>query len=121
MAAVSPALVVLVTAPTTTVARRLATELITRRLAACVNLVPQVESVFVWQGKTQRCREVLLLIKTTAARFERLRRMVVRLHPYDVPEVIALRLTRGHHPYLRWIHEATAGSRGRSGRSRAAR
>ena len=99
----SSVLVVLVTCPSQAVARRLAQRLIERRVAACVNVILGVESTFRWQGKVERCREALLFIKTTAARFERLRRAVLRLHPYDVPEIIALPVVAGHLPYLRWI------------------
>ncbi len=95
-------LVVLVTAPPRH-AKRLAKLLITKRLAACVNIVPAVESVFWWEGKVDRAREVLLLIKTTAARFESLRRAIVRHHPYDVPEILALPILKAHQPYTRWI------------------
>lgn len=93
----------LVTCPNARAARRLGTALVKRRLAACVNLVPGIESVFRWKGKTERCREALLLIKTTAGSFERLRRAVCALHPYEVPEIIAVPLVRGHQPYLRWV------------------
>lgn len=96
-------LIVLVTCPNRAVARRLGTTLVKRRLAACVNVVPGIESVFWWNGKLDRCREALLLIKTTAARFERLRRAVIELHPYDVPEVIALPILKGHPAYLDWV------------------
>ena len=96
-------IVVLVTCPTAAVARRIAREVVLQRLCACVNLLPRVESVFVWKGKLERCRELLLLIKTTAGRFEALQRAVINLHPYEVPEVIALPLCAGHPPYLAWI------------------
>ena len=95
--------VALVTCPTRAAARRIAVRLIERRLAACVNLVPSVESVFRWQGKTQRCRETLLVVKTTAARFASLTRAVLALHPYQVPEIIALPVAAGHAPYLHWV------------------
>jgi periplasmic divalent cation tolerance protein len=85
------------------VARRLAEQLVQRRLAACVNIVGGVESVFRWKGKMQRDREVLLIAKTRAASFERLRRAVASLHPYEVPEIIAVRVAAGHRPYLRWV------------------
>jgi len=98
--------VVLVTCPSRAAARRLATALVRRRLAACVNLVPAVESVFWWQGKLDRCREILLLIKTTAATFPRLSRAVAELHPYEVPEVIALPLAAGSASYLKWIRSS---------------
>ena len=96
-------MIVLVTCPTMAVARKLASRLIGDRLAACVNALPGVESTFRWKGRTERCREVLLLIKTTAARFEPLKRAVLALHPYEVPEIIALPITAGHQPYLRWV------------------
>ena len=95
--------VVLVTCPSRTVARRLARHVVTDRLAACVNILPGIESLFRWQGKIDTSREALLVIKTTAARVARLTRAVVALHPYDLPEVIALPVTGGHRPYLRWV------------------
>lgn len=95
--------VVLVTCSNRRVAKTIATTVVRRRLAACVNLLPAVESLFWWKGKVDRAREVLLIIKTTAARVEALRRAVVSLHPYDVPEIIALPVTAGHAPYLRWV------------------
>ena len=79
-----------------------------RRLAACVNIIRGVESTFRWQGRVDRCREVLLVIKTTAARFDALRRAVLMEHPYDVPEVIALPILAGHRPYLEWVSASTA-------------
>ena len=97
---------VLVTCPTTRQALRLAKVLVRRRLAACVNVVPAIRSLFWWQGKVDQARETLLLIKTTARRFEALRAAVCSLHPYDVPEVIALPITRGHRPYLQWIEDS---------------
>lgn len=100
--------VVLVTCPTPAVGRRLARELVRSRLAACVNVLPGVESVFRWQGKVDRSREALLVIKTTRARFAALRRRVLSLHPYDLPEVIALPVAAGHSPYLRWIASSVA-------------
>ena len=100
--------VVLVTCPSRAVARRMAVRLIERRLAACVNLVPAVESVFRWQGKTERCREALLVVKTTAARFVSLKRAILALHPYQVPEIIALPVTAGHAPYLDWVSSSAS-------------
>ena len=95
--------VVLVTCPTRTAARRIAALAVERRFAACVNLIPAVESIFRWQGKTTRCRETLLVIKTTAGRFTALKRAILALHPYDVPEVVALPVTMGHPSYLSWV------------------
>ena len=101
-------LVVLVTCPSRAVARRIAKALVTKRLAACVNVLPGVESTFQWKGKIDQCREVLLLIKTTSRRFESLARALKHLHPYEVPEIIALRVTAGAAPYLRWVSSSVA-------------
>ena len=97
------AVAVFVTCPSRQHARRIADALVQRRLAACVNILPAVESVFRWQGRVDTAREALLMIKTTPGRFELLRRAVCALHPYEVPEVIALPVVRGHAPYLRWV------------------
>ncbi len=102
----SSAIVVLVTSPTAAQARRLADALVRQRAAACVNLVPGIRSLFWWQGKVDQARETLLIIKTTRRRFEPLRRLVRRLHPYEVPEIIALPIGQGHPPYLRWIEKS---------------
>lgn len=96
-------LVVLVTCPSRRVAAQLATRLVNARLAACVNIIPGIDSLFWWEGKVDRAREVLLLIKTTATRFESLRRAIARHHPYDVPEILALPIVNAHQPYMRWI------------------
>ena len=77
-----------------------------RGLAACVNIVPGVTSVYRWRGQVQAEGERLLLIKTGAQRFEALRETLVALHPYELPEVIALPLQAGHAPYLAWLDEA---------------
>lgn len=97
-------IVVLVTCPTKTSARRIAKRLLGERLAACVNVISGVESLFRWQGQVEQAREWLLLIKTAAPRVKRLTQAVLAAHPYEVPEIIALPITSGHPPYLRWIH-----------------
>jgi len=98
--------VVLVTCPTGATARRLARHVVQRRLAACVNIVPLVHSVYRWKGKIERSREVLLVMKSTAARFPALQRGILARHPYDVPEIIALPLIAGHLPYLAWVRQS---------------
>lgn len=102
----SPVLVVLVTCPPKQAAA-LAAGLVADRVAACVNVVPAVRSFYRWKGKVQRDGESLLVIKTTRARFARLRRAVLARHPYDLPEVIALPVVRGHAPYLDWVADST--------------
>jgi len=84
-------------------AERLARELVEGRLAACVNVLPSVTSFYRWKGRLEREEERLLLIKIREEDFERVRERVVALHPYEVPEVIALRIDRGHAPYLEWM------------------
>lgn len=96
------ALVVLVSCPQDKAAA-LAEALVEARVAACVNVIPALQSVYRWQGAVQRDTEALLLIKTAAGRFEALKAAVLERHPYEVPEVIALDISRGHHPYLEWI------------------
>ena len=100
----SSCLVVLVTCPTRRHAQRLAKTLVAKRLAACVNILPNVRSVFWWRGHVDQAAEVLLMIKTTAKRFQLLRAAVQAGHPYEIPEIIGLPIVEAHQPYLRWIH-----------------
>lgn len=97
-------LVVCVTAPVAE-APDLARALVERRLAACVNIVPGVRSVYRWKGEICDDQEALLVIKTVMPVFEKLRETVVALHSYELPEVIALNVAGAHVPYLRWIDE----------------
>jgi periplasmic divalent cation tolerance protein len=87
-------------------ANRIARELVERRLAACVNIVPGVESVYRWKGEIESAAEWLLIIKTTAAAFEKLREAISELHSYDVPECVALTVEDGGADYLEWIATA---------------
>jgi periplasmic divalent cation tolerance protein len=87
---------------------RLARALVERRVAACVSVLPGVTSFYRWKGIVQRDEERLLLIKTCADRFDELRAALVELHPYEVPEVIALPITAGHGPYLSWLEESVS-------------
>lgn len=84
-------------------AERIATALVERGLAACVNVVPGVTSVYRWKGEVRRDAELLLVIKTRAERLEDLRQALVSLHPYEVPELVALAIEGGHAPYLEWL------------------
>ncbi|NII12306.1 divalent-cation tolerance protein CutA [Oleiagrimonas sp. C23AA] len=97
---------VLCTCPDQDSAATLARALVERQLAACVSRVPGLVSTYAWQGQIEEDAEHLLLIKTTAARLEALEKAVLALHPYDVPELIALPIEAGHTPYLAWLQAA---------------
>jgi periplasmic divalent cation tolerance protein len=102
------ALVVLVTTPTPERAAEIARAVVEERLAACGNVVPGLRSIYRWEGKVQDEVEALLVLKTTRARFEALRERVLALHPYQVPEVIAVAIEAGSAPYLAWLAAETA-------------
>ena len=101
----SERLVALSTVATAEDAERIARALVERGLAACVNVVPGLVSIYRWKGEVQRDGELLLVIKTRADRFEAMREALVAMHPYEVPELIALPIGAGHAPYLAWLDE----------------
>lgn len=98
-------LVVLVTAPSAEEGRTIARSLVAEHLAACVNVVPGVRSVFFWEGQLQEEVEALLVVKTRRERYEALQRRILELHPYSVPEVLALPVETGSPTYLAWVGE----------------
>ena len=102
------ALLVLCTAPDEDTAARLAHTLLEARCAACVNLLPGVRSIYRWQGAIEDAREVQLLIKTRAARFADVERLLRAHHPYEVPEIIAFPIDSGSADYLAWLASETA-------------
>ena len=106
--AVTDARVVLTTAGSHDEARKLAHELVDRRFAACVNIVPRIESVYRWEGKIKSDEEWLLVIKTSTSRFPSVRDAIKELHSYDLPECIMLNIEGGADDYLRWITENSA-------------
>lgn len=99
--------IILTTAGSQEEARKIAHALVERRLAACVNIVPQIESVYRWQGKVETAHEWLLLIKTQAELFEHVRDAVKELHSYDLPECVMLEVSGGSQEYLDWITKNT--------------
>jgi periplasmic divalent cation tolerance protein len=99
-------LVVLVTCPPEK-AQAIAGALVEERVAACVNVVPSLSSVYRWKGAVHNDAEALLLVKTSTDRFEALKQAVLRHHPYELPEVIAIQVDRGHAPYLEWVIESS--------------
>ncbi|MER3455386.1 MAG: divalent-cation tolerance protein CutA [candidate division GAL15 bacterium] len=100
--------VCLITVPDLESARRIAQTLVEERLAACVNLVPGVRSVYRWQGAVEEAEEVLLVVKTTQERFPALRERVGSLHPYQVPEVVSLPVQDALAAYRAWVQESVA-------------
>ena len=99
--------VALATAPDAEIAARIAHALVGERLAACANLVPQVRSIYRWQGEVVEDKELLLLVKTTTHAFPKLKERVKALHPYTVPEIVALPIAEGNREYLDWLRENT--------------
>ena len=87
-------------------AHKIARHLVEHRLAACVNIVPAVESIYRWQGKLESSEEWLLLIKTSAGRFAEVRDAIRRLHSYDLPECVAVSVEDGSADYLEWIGDS---------------
>ena len=104
----SDELIIFVTAPNEDEARRIADALVNEQMAACVNIVGGVESIYRWQGRVEHDRELLLIIKSRAGRYADLERRVKELHSYTTPEVIAFRIERGSQEYLDWIRDSTS-------------
>lgn len=100
-------LLVINTCPDLDTARRLAERLVRARLAACVNIVPQVHSVYEWKGELQQDPECLLYIKTRTERYNALEATLRAHHPYELPEIIAVPISTGLAPYLAWIDQQT--------------
>ena len=96
-------LLVLTNLPDQDIAKRLAESLVEKRLAACVNILDGCTSVYRWQGDIQNDREIPMLIKTHIDRFAEAREEILRLHPYEVPEIVAVPIAQGFEPYLQWI------------------
>ncbi|HKZ81603.1 MAG TPA: divalent-cation tolerance protein CutA [Pyrinomonadaceae bacterium] len=104
----SEAIAVFITAANAEEAARLADLLVGAHLAACVQLLPEIESVYRWQGRVERQSEVLLIAKTTAVMFEQLESEVRALHSYDTPEIVAVPITMASGPYLEWLTNCVA-------------
>lgn len=99
--------IILTTAGSQEEASKIARTLVERRLAACVNIVPRIESVYRWQDKVETAQEWLLLIKAQAELYERIRDAVKELHSYDLPECVMLEVSAGSQEYLDWIAKST--------------
>ncbi|HKO95396.1 MAG TPA: divalent-cation tolerance protein CutA [Pyrinomonadaceae bacterium] len=101
----SSAIAVFITTANKEEAGRLAEMLVEERLSACVQILPEIESIYRWQGKTERQQEVLMIAKTTSARFNALEQRVLAMHSYETPEIVAIPLTDGSESYLNWLRE----------------
>ncbi len=102
------ALLVITNLPDVESARALATQLVEQRLAACVNILAPCHSLYRWEGKLEEAEEVPLLIKTSAARYAALEEAIRAYHPYELPEIVAVRIEKGLPAYLAWMAAATA-------------
>ena len=100
--------IVLTTAASEEEADKIARHLVEHRLAACVNILPQITSIYRWQDKMVEVREWLLVVKTTAAAFGQVRHAIAELHSYDVPECICLTIEDGSPTYLEWVAESVS-------------
>jgi len=101
-------ILVLTTTESVESARKIAKELVERKLAACVNIIPGVESVYRWNDAVETSQEFLLIVKTTDQRFQAVRDAVRELHTYDVPECLEIKVDNGSEPYLQWIAQSVA-------------
>ncbi|GAB1232582.1 divalent-cation tolerance protein CutA [Ferrigenium sp. UT5] len=103
----SEVLLVLTNLPDRGTAERIAAALVTARVAACVNILPGCTSMYRWQGKLERADEVPVLIKTTREAYARLEDSLRALHPYELPEIVAIAVTAGLPSYLNWVAQET--------------
>ncbi len=101
-------LLVLSTFPDAKTARQIAKKLVEQKFAACANITTPIESIYRWQGKIETGKETLVFFKLAAKRYQAFEKMLCSLHPYEVPEIVALRVTRGLPDYLSWVAENCA-------------
>ena len=84
----------------------MATLVVKKRVAACVNIIPHIRSLFWWNGRPEKAREALLILKTTQSCFNTLKSVIAAAHPYDVPEILGVTVEHGHEPYLAWVRSS---------------
>jgi periplasmic divalent cation tolerance protein len=101
-------LLALSTFPNSETAQKVVHEIVDARLAACGNIIPQIESIYRWQGKVERNPEALVIFKLTEDRYAEFEKKLRSLHPYEVPEIICANITHGLPDYLRWVAESCA-------------
>ena len=103
-------IVVFITAASAEEAMRIADALVDSKLAACVQVLPEMQSIYLWKGEVERAREVLMIAKTTTAKFEALQSRLRAIHSYETPEIIALPIVAGAEDYLKWLTSSLEGS-----------
>ena len=103
----SDGLIILNTCPGSITAKNIATDLVANKLAACVQVIPGIQSYFRWAGKVDSKEEYLLVIKTTAACYREVEKSIQALHPYELPEIVAVPISTGLAGYLTWLNDST--------------
>jgi len=103
-------IVVFITAASAEEAMRIAEVLVNSKLAACVQVLPEMHSIYLWKGEVERAREVLMIAKTTSEKLEGLQSQVHAIHSYETPEIIALPIVAGTEDYLKWLTSSLEGS-----------
>jgi len=98
-------IVIFITVPSIDIGQQIADKLVEEKLAACVNITSKINSVYFWQGNIEKDDEFLLIIKSRKDKFEKLEKTVKKIHPYSVPEIIAMPIVLGSKDYLNWIDE----------------
>ena len=106
--------VVMVSASSQNEAEKIAKDLVERKLAACVSIIPNMRSIYIWEGKVEDSEEYLMIIKTRGELFEQVKEAIQQLHSYKIPEIISLPITHALEDYVRWINEVTLLSQGPS-------
>ncbi|MCX7794426.1 MAG: divalent-cation tolerance protein CutA [Thermodesulfovibrionales bacterium] len=100
-------IVIFITAPDEDISARIARALVEERLAGCINIVKDIRSIYFWQGKIEDEPEVLMVVKTKKKLFNKLKDKVKSIHPYTVPEIIAMPIVEGSEDYLKWLEDVT--------------
>lgn len=105
-------IVIFCTVPDEETADEIATYLVEKQLAACCNIIPQIRSIYRWQEKVEAQDEYLLIIKSTEENYKNIENAIHKNHPYDIPEVIAVKVQQGYEGYLKWIDQSTKATYG---------
>ena len=99
-------IVVFCTTPSNEISIQIAEECIKKKIAACCNIVPGITSVYQWQGKVEKSDEELIILKSTEDNFDSIEKIINGIHPYEVPEIISVKINNGNEPYLNWINQS---------------